>query len=278
MRAFILILILLLGFPYDILGQKKEKIKGNKEVISISKEIKEPFERIEISDDVTVELQRGIRNSYTLTTDQNLIEEVAVEVQNEILKIYTKSKITNSKKLYLIITLESINSLIVNDNSLVKSAESLEINNLNIVLNNSSKIDLDLNIGQNIEIYFSDNAGGKITLNAKQILIDMKNRSDLKAKLIQCQNLEIRLKNSAGIKLDGDVDKSFYNVEGTSNLDAKKLKTRSAVLNSKNRTDIYVNAAKSIVIDAEGKSKIYIYGNPEIDLKGLTDHSRIIKK
>ena len=278
MRAFIIIIVILLGFPYNIQGQKKDKIKGNKEVISISKEIKEPFEKIEISDDITVELQRGFKNSYVLTTDQNLIEEVAVDVENEVLKIYTKSKITKSKKLNLIITLKSINSLIVNDNSFVKNSKNLEIDYLSIVLNNSSKIDLDLDIAEKIEIYLNDNAGGKLILNAEQILINMKNRSDLKAKLKKCKNLEISLENSAGIKLDGDVDKSLYNVKGSSNLDAKKLRTRSAFLHSKNRSDIFVNASKSIVIEAEGRSKIFVYGNPDIDLKGLTDKSRIIKK
>lgn len=105
----------------------------------------------------------------------------------------------------------------------------------------------------------------------------MKNRSDLKAKF-DTPNLKVNLENSADLKLDGSSNHAEYNLKDSSNLNAKKLKSQTAILNSKNRSDIHVDASKQIEIDAEGKSKIYVYGNPEINVKGLTDKSRIIKR
>ena len=268
-------MILLLTFSCK--AQKKDKIKGDREVISISEDIKDNFEKIEISDDINVTLQKGLRTSYILTADRNLIEEVEIEVKNGTLKIYTKSNIVSSKKLEVYLSLKSFNSIVVNDNAIVKSSGKFEIEYLKVTMNNSSKIDLDLNVEKSTEINLFDNSGGKLSLRSDDVLINMKNRTDLNAKL-KSKNLEVNLEKSAAIKLDGEADDASYNVEDTSNLDAKKLKSRTAVLNSKNRTDIYINASKTIEITAEGKSKIYIYGNPTIKINGFVDKSRIIKK
>lgn len=268
-------MILLLTFSCK--AQKKDKIKGDREVISISEDIKDNFENIEISDNISVNLQKGLRTSYILTADRNLIEEVEIEVKNGTLKIYTKSNIGSSKKLEIYLSLKSFNSIIVNDDAIVKSSGKFEIEYLKVTMNNSSKIDLDLNVEKSTEINLFDNSVGKLSLRSDDVLINMKNRTDLNAKL-KSKNLEVNLEKSAAIKLDGEADDASYNVEDTSNLDAKKLKSRTAVLNSKNRTDIYINAAKTIEITAEGKSKIYIYGNPTIKINGFVDKSRIIKK
>jgi len=276
MKSLILVLFILI-VPFQLDAQKKDKIKGDKEVVSTSGEIKESFDKLEVSDNITVEIQNANRNSYVLTADQNLLEEVEIEVRDETLKISTKSKITSSKKLYLNLNIQDLKSLIINDDAMVKNSSRFQTDKLSMVLNNSAKIELDLDVQQTLEVYFSHNSGGKIDSDAGNILINMKNRSDLKAKF-DTPNLQVNLENSADLKLDGSSKHAEYNLQDSSNLNAKKLKTQTAILNSKNRSDIHVDASKEIEIDAEGKSKIYVYGNPEIKVRGLTDKSRIIKR
>ncbi|SHJ84640.1 Putative auto-transporter adhesin, head GIN domain [Arenibacter nanhaiticus] len=277
MKVIILFLMVLIGFPNDILAQKRDKIKGDKEVISISEEIKDQFEKIEVADNITVILQHGSRNSYILTTDQNLVAEVDVRVEGDVLKIFTKSKIVNSKKLEIYLSVKNLNFLIVKDNAFVKNSKKIALENLHISLRNSSKVDLKLEVKHNTEINMSDNTGGKLSFSSHDVLINMKNRTDLKAKL-NCKKLAVTLEKSAGLKLNGDADNATYTIEGSSNLDAKKMKTRYASLDSKNRTDIYINASKNIEITAAGKSTIFVYGNPNIKIVGFTDSSKIIKK
>lgn len=277
MKTILILLLFFIGHPTSIEAQKKTKIKGDREVISTSGEIKEPFENIEISDNISVEIQNGPKNSYILTADQNLIEEVEIIVKNNTLKIFTKNKITNRKKLDLYLRLENINSLILNDDAILKNTGKFQANEIRISLHNSSKVDLDLEIEQNADFSFFNNSGGKLDLKADNILINMKDRTDLKGDL-DCKELKVTLEKYAGLKINGEANNSIYTLEGSSNLDAKKLKTKNAVLNSKNSSDIYVHATKSIEINAEGKSKVFLYGKPEVKIIGLTDKSRIIKK
>lgn len=271
----ILLILLMVSFQLD--AQKKEKIKGDRDVVSTSGEINGNFNKLEVSDNITVEIQNANRNSYVLTTDQNLTEEIKIQVRDETLKISTKSKIINNKKLYVNLNLKNLESLTLNDDAYVRNSSRFRTENLTIISNNSGKLDLDLDIKQNLEVYLSNNSGGKIKSEANYVLINMKNRTDFKAKL-DIDKLHVNLENSAGLKLDGKSKHAEYNINGSANLDAKKLSTQTAVLNSKNRADIYVDASRKIEITAEGKSKVYVYGNPDIEMKGLTDRSRIIKK
>lgn len=56
------------------------------------------------------------------------------------------------------------------------------------------------------------------------------------------------------------------------------MKANTASLSASNNTDIFVHATKNLIIDTELKSKVFVYGNLKIELKGLPDRSRIIKK
>ncbi len=277
MKNLIFLLIVLLISPVEFHAQKKQKIKGDKQVVSTSGEITGEFNKLEVSDNLLVEIQTSSRNSYVLTTDQNLSEEVQVDVRDGVLKISTRSKIVNSKKLHLFLNLVTIESISLNDQAVVKSGSRLNLDKIDVYLNNSSEIDMNLNIKQEATFFLNNNSKGKLDLRANKIVVNMKDRSDLKADF-NSEELRVVLHKNAGVKLDGKAEKVFYELSGSSNLNAKKLKTQTAVLNSKNNSDIYVDASKTIEINAEGKSKIYVYGNPDIQIKGFTDKSRIIKK
>ncbi|MBT8318709.1 MAG: DUF2807 domain-containing protein, partial [Gramella sp.] len=269
MKTIVLILILLLTYPFNLQAQKKEKVKGDKEVITTSGEITGDFNKLEVSNNLLVEIQTANRNSYVLTTDQNLAEEVEVEVRDGVLRVYTRSKIVKSKKLHLFLNLINIEEISIKDDAVVETSSKLRLDKIDLYLNGSGEIDLDLEINGEATLSMNDNSKGKLKIDARNMVVNMKNRSDLKAD-IQTEDLQVILSKSADAKLEGKASNVLFNLEGSSNLNAKKLKTQTAVLNSKNRSDIYVDASKTIEIDAEGKSKIYVYGNPDIQIKGFT--------
>ena len=86
-------------------AQKKAKIKGNKIVTEVSKDILESFNAIEIDDNLKVNLRQGDQNSYFLMADENLIDVIQFTVKDSILKVYTSSKIVSRKKLELTLQL-----------------------------------------------------------------------------------------------------------------------------------------------------------------------------
>tara|TARA_R100000935_G_scaffold50690_1_gene76739 strand:+ start:2493 stop:3320 length:828 start_codon:yes stop_codon:yes gene_type:complete len=268
--------IILASLSFTVYAQKMETIRGDREVVSISKSIDQDFSALEINDNLKVTLIQSKKNSYILTTDKNLVEAVSIEVNNGILRLHNTTKIVNSKKLEIILNVKEISKIILNDDAELKTLKTLSLNLLSLTGNHSSKFDLDIE-SKNINIVLNKNSGGKINAKSKEVTMNITDRSDLKGKL-NTHNLTAHLSKSAQLDMDGKVNNADFNLKNAAELKGKKMKIGTAILNASNKTDIYIHATKNLVIDAEGKSKVYVYGNPKIDLKGLTNSSRIIKK
>ncbi|WP_186435027.1 GIN domain-containing protein [Gillisia sp. Hel_I_86] len=253
-----------------------DKVKGDKDVVSVTNSIDEEFHVLEVNNNLKVTVAQSNKNSYVLTTDKNLADVVSFDVHNGVLKIYTTAKITGSKKLEVFLSAKGISEIILNDDAEVESRGTLSSDMFSLVGKESSKFDLDINT-KNTSMILSKNSGGKLKLKSKEVSFNLGDRSDLKGKL-DADNLTAQLSKSAQLDVDGKVNTAVFNLKNSADLKAKKLKAGTASLNASNNTDIYVHATKNLIIDAEGKSKVYVYGNPKIEVKGLTDRSRIIKK
>ena len=91
--------IILLFFTCScISSQETQKIKGDREVVSVTQNLDQYFNALEITDNISVVLISGTVNSYTLTADQNLQDIVKFTIVNKVLKISTsaKRKFTNT--------------------------------------------------------------------------------------------------------------------------------------------------------------------------------------
>ncbi|APG59560.1 GIN domain-containing protein [Christiangramia salexigens] len=270
--GFLIGLFLIIGIE----ATAQKKIKGDKEVISVSGDINQPFRSIVIGNDIKLTLQQAPNNSYVLTTDQNLVDQIDFNVTDEILTISTGIKITSNKKLEVFLKYIGLEGLTLNDKSEVISKERIVSEMFKINSNGDSKFNILADVGS-LDLNMHKTSSGKIDLKSGHLYLKMKDRSDLKGDL-NLTNLDLLLENSASLDAKGEIDKAILNLSGRSDLKAKKLKIRTANLNTSNTSDIHIFVSKAIEILAEGKSKIYLYGNPEISLKGLTDKSRIIKK
>ncbi|MFZ0491326.1 MAG: head GIN domain-containing protein [Salegentibacter sp.] len=272
-----IVMLAFLAFSFVQYCKAQAKLKGNGEVVTVSEEIRKNFDQLEISDNLVVELSQGSRNSYTLSTDENLVDAVEITVEANTLKIRTNKKITGSKELKIQLEVKKLKHVQLKDDARLQTNETLKVDDMGIDANNSAKFDLEIEASGNLRLVMYKNSGGKLKVKSKHAEIEMHDRTDLKADS-ESNELKVSMENSAELQLDGKADHAEYRLESSSALKARKMKTRIAEIFSRNRSDIYVHASKKLEVTAEGKSQVYVYGHPDIELKGLTDSSRIIKK
>ncbi len=273
-KSIIILLVFFIGFiGYS---QSNDKIKGNREVVSQLNDLDEKFNALEISDNITVIISHGNKNSYVLNTDSNLVEEIQFMVINDVLKIFTSKKISSFKELEVNLKVTGIDRIILRDDAIVKTDKKLRFDNILIDGNNSSKFDMEIETND-IQINMDKNAGGKINIKAKNLQIEMSDRTDFKGK-INTDNLKVSLKNKAQLTLSGDSKHSEFRLENSADLDAKKMDSRTAALFSSNNSDVNIRVSKNLEVSSEGRSKIYVYGKADVQLKGFADKSKIIKK
>lgn len=271
-----LIFLLAIGLCSFTYAQKKPKVKGNKEVIQVIREIPEDFNALEIDDGLKINLSQGVENGYILNVDSNLVDVLQFFVVDSVLKVYTTNNIVSSKKVEITMTVKGLEHLILKNDAEVEGEGPFNSERFYISGYNSSRLDLDVR-AEDVTVTLHRNAGGKLRVTSENTTIIMNDRTDLKAYAV-CDNIRVTVNNSADLDLDGDAEYAAFNLKESSTLNARKMKVRSADLYTSNRSDVYVNATKTLEVYAKGSSNVYVYGNPKLEIKGFTDKSKIIKR
>lgn len=275
MKSLIVVLALL-GLGTLANAQKKPKIKGNKEVTEVVRKIDGTFNIIEVDDGLEVTLFQGNENNYVLKVDNNLIDVIDFSVFDNTLRIYTLFKITAKKKLDIQLTVRDVEQLILKNGAKVTSKKNIEAAKFYLTGYNSSRFDLNVK-SDDVTVILHRNAGGKINIESDNATLVMNDRTDMKAYLVT-DKLRVTLNASAELDTNGNVDDAYISLKGSSKFNARKMKISVADLYTSNSSDVYVNVNKNLELYAQGSSKIYVYGDPKIEIKGLTDKSKIIKK
>ena len=275
MKKYTLLLLLLI-ISTTTFAQKKEKIKGDKNVTTVTNGFDKGFTTIEVFDNLKVTLTKSLQNSYTLTTDENLHDVIQFTINEGVLKIYTTSNIVKSKKLDITLSLYNLESIFLKDDAELKMDKVFDSNTITINAQNSSQFDIETKASQ-ATITMLNDAKGKLKLHADQIAITMADKTNLDAD-INTDNTNASLSSSAKLRLDGNSDKVLFTTIDSSELDAKRLKVSSANVNTKDKSELHIDARRNLAIDARDKSKIFVYSEPKIDIKKFTDRAEIIKR
>lgn len=272
----ILIFLLATGLCTLSYAQKKPKIKGNKDVTQVIGDIPEDFNALEIDDGLKVNISQGVENSYSLNIDSNLAQIIQFFVVDSILKVYMTNKIVSSKKLEVTLSVKGLEHLILKNDAEIIGEGPFNSERFYVSGYNSSRMDLDIR-AEDVTITLHRNAGGKISVTSENTTIVMSDRTDLKAYAV-CDNIRVTVNNSADLDLDGDAEYAAFNLKESSTLNARKMRVSSVDLYTSNKSDVYVNATKTLEVYAKGSSNVYVYGNPKLEIKGFTDKSKIIKR
>lgn len=269
----ITVLFTLLIIP---ISNAQNKLKGNKEVTTENRNISD-FSKIEVLDNVNVELIYNLNQGVRVKTDSNLQNAILTNVKNGVLIISTNAKITRKKELTIFIKVNtSLKEIYAYKNSNLKSENILNIDSLTINA--------------------FDNADFSLKLNSKLVRLNTKKTSDTKLELV-CEDLFITAEENSGIKATinstntfiSSLDKSSVNISGSTNkinleisgnsiFKGRNYTCESATVKASNNSDAYINASESITISAINSSEVYIYSNPKIILTEFFDKASIHKK
>lgn len=273
MRTSILALVILVTI--NINAQKKEKIKGNKEVVEVYENLNS-YNEVVISDGLEINIMQAVTEGYRLKTDSNLINTIKFEVIDSVLQIYTSSKITSSKSLEIYLTCKGLNKITLKNDSELNGQNVINAEDLKMVCLDDSKFDLDVN-SKVFSLQLNNSSKGKINLRSINTTMVLNDNSDLKGSL-SIENLDLTLNKKADMNIAGNCDNLNLITSGSTDVKAKDLLATNIMLNASNSSNIYIRASKFLSLYAKGKSYIYVYGNPEIKVEGLNDKSQIIKK
>jgi len=274
--TFSIALVFVLCFSTLVHAQKKEKIKGNRNVITKNYKLN-PFTTIDLKEDLEIVLVKGTHPNIEITADENLHDVLLYSVDNDALSITTTKNIKSKKELKVFITItDTLQSLTVKDDAEVSSLTTLTLPFLDITANNNSRLDLKLEV-DSLQIHSFGKSKGDYQIKGKSVFLDINESSKLEGN-IYVDSLSTMMQYGS-VKLAGQTKNHVIKVLEKGKFLAPELETKTVHITASEQAKIAINATESATIDASGSSEVYIYNAPTtITILRFADEATLYKK
>jgi Putative auto-transporter adhesin, head GIN domain len=257
-------------------SQKKEKIKGTKVVTTQKYEV-DAFTEIEIEDNLEVFLIKGDKNSIEIETDENLQAVINHQPYGNMLRLNTTKEIANFKKLEIRVTYtDSLKTVINRHEAKLNIISEMNIPKVTIKTFDYSKTFINVN-SPKFSLIATDKSKVELNLKGNDSFIEMSKNSEIKA-LVASSKLKFDMYQKAEAIVEGDVTEMKVRLDNNAKYEGKKLTTKTLDLTTEGSTECSVNTNGNLIITANGKSDVKIYGEPKIEVKKFSGDATLYKK
>lgn len=175
------------------------RIKGNRNVIEKTRKITQPFSAIKVSNGLEVFISEDTSSKIIVEADENLHNIIKTEVENNILKIYTKKVIWKSKAKKIYVSASSLQSITASSGSNVTTEDFFTAKNFEATA--SSGADLIVRI-KTPSVTGRSSSGGNLTLigTAENAILSASSGSDLEAFGLEVKNVAAKASSGGNVE------------------------------------------------------------------------------
>jgi hypothetical protein len=274
-----LILLALLTLTTATFAQKRDKIKGSKNVTTVQKEL-DAFNSIEIEDNIEAYLVTGAAKPLEVEADDNLQEVIMAEVKGTTLRLYTSKEITGAKKIIVRLAYTpDLKSIITKHEAMLYAATDLAVDSISIKSIDFSKLFLNVK-AKSFSLNMNDKAAAELNLKTENATVALSKNAKIKA-LISCKDIKLDMYQKTVAAIEGDADKATVRVDNIVDFTAKRFTVKNMELTTESYAKSSISAAETLIMSASGKTVTEVFGNPDkliITLKKFADNAILSKK
>lgn len=257
-------------------AQKKEKIKGSK-VVTVTQKEAQPFEALEVEDNLEVFLVKGATQAIEIEADDNLHETITTEMYGTTLRLATSKQVTSHKKLSVRITYtDNLKAITGKHESIINALAELDMPVIAIKNIDYSKSFLNVK-APNFTLSLNDKAKAEINVKSDTTSIDLSKNAELKA-LIASANVKIDLYQKTSASVEGDAANAKIRVDNNATFTGKRFSVKNMELVAESYTTASVMATETASITATGKAEVELLGKPKVTIPNFADSAVIYKK
>jgi len=274
-KIFILILAVI---SVSMTAQKKEKIKGNREVLIKKFEVP-TFNTLEVGERFNIKLEKAIDTTrVVIETDDNLFDVIHYQVEDGVLEFYTSMDIVKKKRLRITVFVpEDFHQIKIKEKAKVFNEDELVLKTLQLETGDKSSAELNLAVKDELRINALGKSEIKLEAEAPKATIVLDEDSQLEGK-IDIKKLDLKAFKSAYAKLEGEVEELLLTAADKAEIKASEFLVKEANVKVKNKAEVHLNISNNVVLSLSGKSETYLYGSPKIKLKSFNDNAVLYKK
>ena len=276
MNKIIFTLLLTLVTISFSVAQDDEKIKGDRNV-TIKQTYIDPFSKIVVGEDFSVEIIYNSKPSVEIETDDNLHQYIEFGVSNGVLTFKTTKRITSSKRMNIKVNygdgLESLETL---EDGEIRSLTSLELKNAYLKTSGSSKAYLNIRT-EKFEFNSSDKARSKLNVNATNSTIVLCDNCKLEA-LLNSKTVKMDLYQKATGDIEGATEDFNLRTDLSASFNGKEFTSNSCNLIAEGNSSATVRVQNTFEAEISGSSEVYFFGPGKITLTKFMDSAKLQKK
>ena len=257
-----------------ILAQRKPKIKGNKDVVEVRENLP-AFHSVEINDDLEVFLLKSITPGYRITADDNLIDIIKFEVVDSVLQIRSFYNITAKKQLDIEVSYNELRALSLKAGKAITESV-ISADEMDITASGSSRIDLQLSAAVT-NLVMEGNSKVNLNIDSDTLAVSLRDKADANIYSVgNSQSLEMW--DDALLNLEGNTDTLKLYLKGTTKLRGQKMEANTVDLETSENANARVYAVRKLRLASSGSSKVFLFGEPEIEIVQFLDSSELYKR
>jgi len=251
-------------------GQKKSKIKGNREVITRIYTVP-PFLRVETDEEIDITLKKAADTTQIqLRADENLHEVLKWDVNDGTLKLWLSKKIISKKKFEITLFVgEKFQGIILHNYAKVITDEKIRLERLYVELHDRARVDGGFTVRDTVGIRLTDNARLRADLEAASVYADLDKNATWEG-VVFTKELQVNMRRSADLRLKGSV--KDLKITG-----ADRAKFSGQKLDIKNDADIRLTGKAVARIHGKGADRLRIQldGSALLSVSGDFAHYEI---
>jgi hypothetical protein len=272
-KQFIVALFLLISLT--AFAQKKEKIKGNREVTTVIYEM-DPFTSLEVKEGLEIVLLNGETPKVEVITDENLHEVFLVDIVDGTLRIATSKEIRSYKKLEIFVTIsKDLQRIHAENEAEITSVTTLTIDKAEI--NALEKAELDLRImSDSLAINGFGKTKQRYEITTRELIVTGFEDAEINAN-VTTTKLTTQVEY-AEVNLKGKTDVLYAEVKEKGELTAYDLVSKEIHVTTTEQGKAVLHASEKITIDAHDRSEIDLLGNPQSIIMHKFEEEAVLRK
>jgi len=254
-------------------GQRKPKIKGNRSVISVEKELS-PFTDLVLSENLEITLQPGDAEMIKIEADDNLIDVLRFDVDGNTLTISSFYTITASKTLKLNLVYRQLDNIRLEAGSLI-AMETLSADQLRLSILEDAKAKLSIRSSV-LELDMSGKASADLRVEADslQAVLGGTSKSFIYA---SGEGMDFSMTEQASLELEGLTNALTLSLADNAKYKGSGMEAEAARVFLNASANAQVKALANLAYEGRGKAKLFVYGQPKIEILGLYDSAELRK-
>ncbi len=239
MKKIIWFLALIISIP--VFGQKKQKIKGNREVINRLYTVP-PFEKAKWGEHLRVYIKRASDTTQIqLRADENLHEVLKWNVEDGVLTLYTSKLIVKKKAFEVTIYVpEKFSGIMLDEYGQARMEDKQRFSRFEVQLKDRAKADLKLDLKDDLVLMLSDDAQAKLDVEADKMKMMLAKDASVEGALFG-KELNYSGEKTSDAVFSGSINKLMLNLKDKAEFTGKKLSvTKKAEVSLKDKSSASV--------------------------------------